>query len=270
MKNLLFSLFVLFSFSDFLVAQPSVYNGKVNPLRPKNAGPSSVEELASQLVAGTTKFIDGVNAYSWLEKVKEGANYSIEKIGYLPLKNVEEVVWLVKNSKVVPAKDLNVAKNDILSSGSIGDKLYWINNPAEPEYYLVFFAEGGEFLILAKWDCLNPVCDLRKKESIPTPPQKADDIPYDPPKEEEKKDNRILVGGVIHSGGTEYWFTPSQERFFNPENQEDMRARTWRPERRSNSFCCNGNGLDYSKNVFAKNTLRGGNHGGGKKYYGHR
>ncbi len=269
MKKFLFCLFVLISFSNFLVAQPSVYNGKVNPLRAKNAGPTSVEELTNQLVAGTTKFIDKINAYSWLEKVKEGANYNIDRIGYKPLKSVEEVIWLVKNSKVVAAKDINVSKTDILSSGSIGDKLYWINNPAEPEYYLVFFAEGGEFLILAKWDCLNPVCDLRKKSTtpVPTSPAKSEESPK---KEEEKKDNRIPVGATIYSGGTEYGFTESQARFFYFQNQEDMRAEAWRPEGRSKSFCCNGNRLDYRNFVFAANEPRGKGHGGKKTYFGHR
>lgn len=170
MKKLLFSLFVLISFSNFLVAQPSVYSGKVNPLRPKGVGPSSVEELVLQLEERTTNFIGGVSANSWLDKVKEGVNLNINRLGYLPLKTKEEVLWLVKNSKIVPPRDLNISKTDILSSGSLGNQLYWIDNPAVPENYLVFFAESGEFLILAKWDCLNPVCDLRKKTSSPTPP----------------------------------------------------------------------------------------------------
>ncbi len=87
--------------------------------------------------------------------------------------------------------------------------------------------------------------------------------------EKPAEDTRVQVGAVIYSGGTEYGFTESQARFFFFENQEDMRFRTWRPEGRSNS-CCNGGGLDYSKFVFEPNPPRGGNHSGGKKYFGHR
>lgn len=124
------------------------------------------------------------------------------------------------------------------------------------EGFVGVFRWKGYELVLYKENCLNFLYVETSSAPAPKPETKEDDLPYDPPKE-EKKDNRILVGGVIHSGGTEYDFTESQYRFFYFENQEDMRARTWRPEGRSNSFCCNSDRLDYSKFVFAKNPPRG-------------
>lgn len=236
MKTLLLILVSIFSFQT-LVAQPAVINSKVNPLRPKGAGPNTIDEFHDQLVAGTVKFIGGINATQWLEMAMEGINYSVDRIGFKPLTSIKQVRWMLKRSQIVAAKDLPVAKGDILSSGSLGNKLYWIDNPAVPENYLVFFTESGEFLILAKWDCLNPVCDLRKKASAPTPPPAKiirDTVwketvivekKYYQPEPEPEVDNRVRFGGMIHGGSVE--FTP---RYFpDPEPQWHVHLRARGP-----------------------------------------
>lgn len=145
----------------FTISGQNIYSGRVSPLRAKGAGPASVQELYVKL-QGNGEFLHGVTSGQWLGKVAEGLNYGAAKgLGFNNHITNENVMWFVKNAAVVATQDLGVGKDDYLSSGSASGDLLWIKNPNIPDSLLVYLDESGKFLILAKWDCLNPVCDLR-------------------------------------------------------------------------------------------------------------
>lgn len=170
----------LFSFFSNNLFSQTVHNGRVNPLRVKGTGPKSVDELATRLAKkDSTLFIGGITHTQWLDKVAEGLNYGgAARFGFDSIDR-SEALWLVENSVVI-ATPSSLGQYDYLSSGSVAKKLHWIKNPAQPDSLLVYMSEGGDFLILAKWDCLNPTCDLRKAKE----PSKK------PAKVEEKKEPR--------------------------------------------------------------------------------
>lgn len=184
---------------------------------------------------------------------------------------IGQPVWLALNKSDV-ARKLVVSEYFSLQEGD--QVLCWnaiTDGNAEVQVFLpsdfiwvVTRPDGSEFLY--KFGCNNRMKYIKIRASalvIIRDTVRIETVIVEKPAE----DTRVPVGGYLTSTGTEYGFTPSQERFFYFENQEDMRARTYRPWGRGRSCSSGGYGYDVQRYaVFQENPPRHG----GKKYYGHR
>ncbi len=168
MKRITLALVALF-FVSFAFGQIKLYSGQVKPLirEATPAHPKSLAEFVTKLKANQMPFIGGITSQQWLEMAAQGFNQNAAQ--RLKIKNVTpaNMVWILENAEVVATKDLGLKQGDYYSSGSLSNKLYWIVNPNVPDSVIVYTNEQGEWAVIAKWDCLNPACDLKK---APPPP----------------------------------------------------------------------------------------------------